>query len=190
MLDVDGVLANFQKGYHQLANELFGHSIEPDFLPPTWDWLENVIGSQQVSEIWRKIRQSGSFWENLEPLITLDQIKDLRQVGWDNEIYYVTSRVGHYPRKQTERWLERWSFAQGPVVISHRKADAANALAADYTIDDKAGNVLAVYYNSPKTRKVYVLDTPYNQFSPNVMGNRVRRVSNFSSFLSDVKEGT
>lgn len=75
------------------------------------------------------------------------------------------------------------------VLISTRKADAANALGADYTIDDKAGNVLAVYYQSPANRRVYIRDHQFNRFDFEVMGKRLRRVKTVTEFLDDIEAG-
>lgn len=190
MWDVDGVLANFTHGYHSLANEMFDANISLE-QPPTWDWLEDTIGSEKVGRIWNRIKQDPNFWRNLPSLVD-DSIWD-RIVKLDADQYFVTSRVGETAKLQTEDWLfgRMWQFDPDlcpiTVVMSSRKADAANALKANYTIDDKLGNVLAVYYNSPPERRVYVYDTPYNQMDTRIAGNRVRRVSTVSQFLDDIE---
>jgi len=192
MWDVDGVLANFQRGYHKLANEMFGTKIDPDYVPDTWDWLEETIGSEKVDRIWNRIKQDKNFWAELDPLVSRDEQAKIRELTQHHTMYFVTSRVGATAKQQTERWLSIYfgvNLNTPTVLISTRKADAANALNADYTIDDKAGNVLAVYYNSPANRKVYVYDAPYNQFNSHTMGNRVRRVHTVAKFLKDIEEG-
>lgn len=192
MWDVDGVLANFQQGYHRLANRMFDVGVDETYVPPTWDWLQDTIGEDKVNRVWEHIRQSPDFWFELDPLVSREELTRIRELTRKHTMYYVTSRVGSTAKRQTERWLSMYVGADlntPTVLISTRKADAANALGADYTIDDKAGNVLAVYYNSPASRKVYVLDTPYNQFSNDVMGHRVRRVKSVKDFLDDIEKG-
>ena len=183
--DVDGVLASFQSAYHKLASNMFNVEIDPDYLPPTWDWLEQTIGKDKVSQLWEHIKQDRYFWADLPSLVsygTWQRICDL-----DALQYFVTSRVGKTAKVQTEEWLsERFCFTP-TVIVSDRKADAALALRSDYVIDDKAGNVLAVYYASPKNVKVYVLDAPYNKFSTDLVGKRVRRVTSVNQFLDDIE---
>lgn len=186
--DVDGVLANFDRAYHALANEMFGLSIPLEH-PPTWDWLEDTIGSDRVGRIWNHIKQDGSFWSELPLQCSAKEIARVAALDEEHTNYFVTSRVGKNPKIQTEYWLEKHGIVDPTVIVSSRKADAANALKAHYTIDDKAGNVLAVYYNSPPERHVYVYDTPYNQFDSRVVGSRVRRVNTVSAFLDDIEAG-
>lgn len=193
MWDMDGVLANFNKAYIGLANKMFDLSLNVEKKPDTWDELENTIGSDKVDRIWNHIKQSGDFWYKLESLATPEEWARIAQL--DANQYFVTSRVGQRVREQTDDWLfgqfvdTELDLPRYCVMVSSRKADSANALNANYTIDDKAGNVLAVYYNSPPERRVYVLDTPYNQFDTRTVGSRVRRVQTVSSFLDDIEGG-
>lgn len=191
MWDVDGVLANFTKGYHGLANEMFASELVGEIsaeAPPSWDWLEDTLGSERVGKIWNRIKQDRYFWQDLEPLVSEGEIRRISDLVDEADQYFVTSRVGQKIGYQTRAWLRHHFYIDSPaVIVSDRKADSANALKANYTIDDKAGNVLAVYYNSPKERRVYVLDTPYNQFDPKTVGSRVRRVSTVSQFLDDIE---
>lgn len=190
MWDVDGVLANFTDAYHELASDMFDVEI-PSGPPPTWDWLEETLGSEKIDRVWNHIKQDRYFWRDLAPLISdtdAERINYLQNNRVDQ--YFVTSRVGIAPKEQTEVWLRHHLFLEAPtVIVSSRKADAANALKANYTIDDKAGNVLVVYYNSPPERKVYIYDTPYNRFDPKVVGSRIRRVLTVSDFLDDIEAG-
>lgn len=184
-VDVDGVIANFQKGYLALANSMFGLDIPLDWLRPTWDAIPTEMTKDMDRKVWKAIVVDPTFWEKLEPLVSPTVIRDLHSLG---EVYYVTSRNGVDVLEQTKTWLWRQCFIPGPnVIVSKRKADAALALGATYMIDDKAGNCLATYYNSPKT-KVYVLDAPYNQFDHAVVGNAVKRVASFDAFVHDIRE--
>ena len=192
MWDLDGVLANFNKAYRSLANDMLWLALDVNARPQSWNELGDTIGAEDDDRIWNRIRQSPNFWRNLDSLATVDEWR--RIVDLDAVHYFVTSRPGKETLVQSQDWLfekfednagqppEEWS-----VFVSSRKADAANALGANYTIDDKAGNVLAVYYNSPPQRNVYVYDTPYNQFESSLVGSRVRRVATVSAFLDDVE---
>ena len=194
MWDMDGVLANFNKAYRQQTNRIVGTSLDPNEKPEFWDSVEMQIGSENDARVWNYIKNTDGFWRDLESLATIDELE--RMANLEATQYFVTSRVGKNPFQETYDWL-LYQFGEKveqfpsdwSVLISSRKADAANALKANYTIDDKAGNVLAVYYNSPPERKVYVFDAPYNQFDTRVIGGRVRRVGTVAAFLDDIEAG-
>lgn len=186
--DLDGVLANFTKAYHGLANEMFNADVTLTE-PPTWDWLEDQIGKKSVGEIWQRIKTDPQFWSNLEPLVSDDIIARIQKLEVEHDYVFVTSRPGIDTKTQTESWIRHHFGFNGTVIVSDRKADAANACRANYVIDDKAGNAIAVYYMSPKDRKTYLLDTPYNQFSPEVMGRGIRRIATVGEFLDDIEAG-
>lgn len=192
MWDVDGVLANFHASYTELANQMCDTSLSPNGVPKTWYSVRNVIGKDNDDRVWNHIKQSKTFWYDLAPLISYAEQDRIRHLSRSHTMYYVTSRVGATAKDQTERWLATYlgvALMTPTTIISSRKADAANALKANYTIDDKLGNVLAVYYNSPSERRVYVFDAPYNQLDQNTAGANVRRVSTVSQFLDDIEAG-
>lgn len=173
--DIDGVLADFVSAYQRLfvlttGRDLF-HCGDIDN-PPVWDWptLRGYTDEETVA-VWNVIKHDSVFWMNLaaieDNMNTLRLlIKDLEQ---RHEIYYVTSRLGDRPKRQTELWLAGWlryplnmSGCYPTVLISGAKGDVAKALKLDVYIDDNFDNVQAVAEKSPHTR-TYLLTRRYNE---------------------------
>lgn len=187
-VDVDGVLADFRRGWATLAAEKY--NVILPLQESSWDQLYGPPLEEGWSDqMWEHIRQSRTFWGSLWSLLSEYETLKLRQLMLDHTFYFVTSRVGKTAKQQTEVWLDHVLGLHylPTVIISKRKADAANALDADYVIDDKPGNVLATYYLSPPNRKIYIRDHPFNQFDHEVAGKRIRRVTSFASFLFDIE---
>lgn len=188
-IDVDGVLADFRRAWADLVYQRYG--IEVPLNETSWDELfapTGGPGGEVTKALWNNIKQREDFWLRIPSLLTDSEVSQLREVLRDHSVYFVTARPGKYAKRGTELWLDTW-FDWPTVIISSRKADAANALNANYTIDDKPGNVLATYYQSPPDRKIYIRDHPFNQFDHQVAGRRIRRVRTLGEFLTDVQEG-
>lgn len=186
VFDCDGVLADFNGGFRRLAHEMFGTPVEVDPGNFTWDNYGGGITDDQVDRVWNRIKQDRYFWWSLEPLTdseTRDRICRLDEI---HDLYFVTSRVGLYPKRQTAEWLYQMGIEQPSVIVSNRKGEICAGIGADYCIDDKAGNAVYVAYHSGRTRS-YILDAPYNRFDQTALGTKVRRVKSVSEFLDDVE---
>jgi uncharacterized HAD superfamily protein len=179
MFDIDGVLADFQAGYHRIEH-MRG-------LPQTevkvWDDLWN-------KEVWAEIRNSETFWWNLPPrqefLEDRSLFSDISTMRSRHEVYFVTSRPGVNVRMQTERWLNEQGIYKPTVILSTRKAEIASGIHATHSIEDKAGNAVMIAYANPKCES-YILDMVYNQFPHDVIGKRVKRVQTVRQFVEDCK---
>lgn len=184
VFDCDGVLANFNAGFRRLAHEMFGTSLECAE-KYTWDDYGGGITEDQVNRAWNRIKQEDWFWALLDPLATPEELDRIGRLEKEHDLYFVTSRVGKNPKRQTEDWLS--DVVRRPtVIVSSRKGEICAGIGADYCIDDKAGNAVYVAYHSPRT-KSYLLSAPYNLFPHEVLGSKVRRVKTVSEFLDDVE---
>lgn len=186
--DVDGVLADFRGAWRDLVKERYGYEITLN--ETSWDELYAPTGGphgKETNATWAFIRQSSTFWYDVNSLATMDDWQRIRNPEYEQ--YFVTSRPGQWAKWLTQTWLEDHGVVRPTVIISGRKADSANALGASYVIDDKPGNVLAVYYQSPPERKVYIRDHTFNRFDPDMVGRRIRRVATVAEFLDDVEAG-
>lgn len=175
MFDLDGVLADFYAGYNKIEHDL---GREPT-VTKTWDTWWN-------KDVWKHIRSSPTFWESLTSRVTAVTKDRIRYLTSGADVYYVTARPGVNVALQTRAWLNREITFGGNVVLSSRKAEFAQAVNADFAIDDKAGNAVAIAYMAPKTRS-FLLDTPYNQFPHDVLGRRVERVPTVNEYLDAVE---
>lgn len=176
--DIDGVLASFTSGFQKLADAMGKDPTDPRVIGTTPD-----DGDQ---ELWAVIRASETFWLTLPALVISSEFKRIGALAESEIVYFVTNRVGLKVKQQTEQWLSGYGVWHPTVIISASKGEAAKVLGADYAIDDKAGNAVAISYMSRSTRS-YLLDRPRNQFDHNVLGNKVIRVKTVGAFLDAVE---
>ena len=170
--DVDGVLAAFIPAYQRLVIEHAGglNLFHPgdDKEPPVWNWPElRGYGKVTVGKVWDTIKTSHDFWMNLGEA---PGCSTLRMVILDllrrHEVYFITNRMGHNAKWQTEQWLRIHLGIDLPtVLLTADKGLVARALSLDCYIDDYIYNAFGVIEQSPRTR-MYLLDLPYNRVSP------------------------
>lgn len=189
MFDVDGVLADFVLGFTRLAHEL-SNGMTPVFSHTDscqWDFDPAIFSRDLVGAVWTRIRSDSSFWSSLPLLASELDLQRIARLLRDVDGYFVTNRSGVDPRGQTMLWLRYYGIPAPTVLISDRKAEIAAGLRADYSIEDKPGSAVMISYWSPTT-KSFLVDRPYNQFDPNVLGSRVTRVPTVAEFLTQVEE--
>lgn len=173
--DIDGVLANFLAGYRQVQTFLGQAPTRGNRWDDYWD-----------RDVWNVIKQDSFFWESLPEQATRDEFKRIERMQDQHDIYFVTSRPGLYPKRQTEHWLMSQGISRPTVILTSRKGQFAEAVGVTHSIEDKAGNATYVAYQSPKTQS-FLLNRPYNQFDQNVLGSKVVRVDSVSEFLDQVE---
>lgn len=168
-IDVDGVLADFNRAYGNLTIEIADENKFPTGwredknFPTTWSWPEASGYSKEVMhEVWRTIKTSYTFWISLDPLPDFD--KDLlNALIAAHETYFITARPGWLPKKQTEVWFAMNSVQDATVLISDKKGYAAAALDLDIYIDDKLENIIDVERTMGTGCHAYLINRPYNQ---------------------------
>jgi 5'(3')-deoxyribonucleotidase len=182
VLDCDGVLADFVRGFMTKANGIYGTPIYGTLEQKSWDKFEGLT-EEQVAWVWDEIKKDPEFWVNLKPLATrheFDKIIVMQRAGHD--IYFVTSRPGINTKRQTEQWLHYLGIAIPTVLVSSSKGEAAKVLGAHALLEDKAGNAVVTQYLSPKTVP-YLIDRQYNRYDSSVVGSKVKRVKSVAEFL-------
>lgn len=158
MIDVDGVLADWVFGFRKLAQGMYGVPLYGTMRQQSWTFPD--LNPKQVDHLWTLIKDSPDFWFDLKPL-PVNKLM-LAAVMAENTVYFCTSRPGETAKSQTEEWLFHQLLIVCPtVVICDRKGSFAEAVAADFAIDDRLENVLSIADYSPSTR-AYLLDRPYN----------------------------
>jgi len=164
--DIDGCLSNFNKGYRILFPDHDFPESSPDF-PPVWSWPEYYgVSKKAVSVAWKTIKNSKTFWEELESLPqaneALKALNKLRRKG-KNEVYFLTTRAGFDCKGQTWRWLKKRGFNDPTILISVQTPQAKGyvcaGLGVDVIIDDRALNLNNVH--APTRR--YLVDAAYNR---------------------------
>lgn len=182
-VDIDGVLAQFNESYIDLVIKVTGKDLFPPrpFAITTWNYPEAYgYSNEEVSAVWKAIIASRDFWRKLQPY---DDAKSFLRQLWqrDQEVYFITSRVGDHVREQTEFWLKHMGFYHPTVLISSEKGECCHALKVDFYIDDKNENCVDVAMKSPITYG-YMLARPWN--APQVAaGIDIPRIDNLDDFL-------
>lgn len=184
-LDVDGVLADFNAAYIDLVIEVTGKDLFPPrpFDIVTWSYPESYgYSNKEVSAVWKVISESKDFWLNLKPLEGAeDFLKGLDSIPYDDDIYFITSRIRSQVKFQTENWLWNHGFPESTVLISSEKGLCCKALKVTHYIDDKIENCEDVRDVSPST-KGYMLARPWNK---EVEG--VPRLNSLNEFMEVIK---
>lgn len=172
-IDVDGVVADFATAYAELLIFVSGEDKMPvgwrgnlDLFNPVWDW-ETLFGYEpaHISEAWEDHikRKNSVFWRTLEPLAgardALRRLNSLESAG-EIEVFFVTNRMGHRAKYQTEQFLYDHGINFPSVVIASYKAPVIAALNIEVFIDDKLENFDDM---DPEATRLYVCDAPYNR---------------------------
>lgn len=185
-VDVDGVLADFVRGFTAYGRQLYGkhvpviHTVDHR----GWDDFPELDAAQQHT-VWSYIRNSTCFWRMLEPCASVSVFNTLTALNAEIPLYFITNRPGIKTKQQTEGWLADHGVYNPTVVVTADKGYAVQGLGVTHYIDDKAGNAVFTKYQN-KQSKVYLLDRPYNQFPHDVLGKRVQRVKTVEEFLQEV----
>jgi hypothetical protein len=192
MLDIDGCLVDFVKGYTSLGNDYFDSPIFSVLDQQSWigpgapkPWDLNLTATQH-DFLWAKIKSSEIFWTQLNPLLQPSTYRAIDDLQRDHDLYFVTNRPGVDVKAQTEAWLSTHGIHEPSVILAHRKGDVATGIGANFALDDKAGNAVFMKYASPSTR-VYLLDRPYNLYNPQVIGSKVIRLPSVEEFINVVR---
>ena len=187
-IDCDGVLANFNHAFVELTVRVLGKDLYPGpagtFDIFTWNYPEFFgYTSSDVTKIWDHIKSDPDFWLNIPAYKNTKQamkvLANLQQSN--NDIYFITNRMGVNAKRQTEKWLDRFDMMPTTVLLSKEKGFCATALALDAYIDDKWENCVDVAMQND-TIKVFCMDQPWNHTK--VSDLKILRVSSILEMLS------
>ena len=164
--DIDGVLADFNKGFAKLFPNL-QVPLDSKIFPQLWDWPQALGASlDETHAAWEHIKKSHSFWEDLDPMDgALEAIRLLAEVSIDekHEVYFVTNRFGPTCQQQTTNWLCLYGMPEIGVwevivPLEETKAEVLAKIGADVFIDDRPDNLKGV----AATTTCYLFNMPYN----------------------------
>lgn len=157
-IDLDGVVANFTRGFTTLAKEM-------GKVPNAWDckdqdvWLFNTPpAARDIKEpawrfndhsVWEELRQRYNWWMTMPPLLTVGEVNQLNEAIAEHNIYFITSRIptlGYTAEKQSELWLESIGVnVHGARVLGAKaghKGLLCHAIGIEAFIDDHLANLL------------------------------------------------
>jgi 5'(3')-deoxyribonucleotidase len=188
-LDIDGVLADFNRSFIERVIQVTGKDLFPPrpFDIPTWDYPQAYgYTDAECAAVWEHIKQDPMFWYQLWPYDGALEFMAKLNSGV-HDFYFITSRPGINAKSQTENWIEfhnfglqTEAFSYPTVLISHDKGSCAKALNLDLYIDDRVENCLDVNVTSPTT-KVIMLARPWNIAQPGI--TRVETLDQFATFI-------
>jgi len=179
MFDVDGVLANFIEGFKYTYRRVHGYVLPIPYEDIRWDDLGDPA-------VWDVIKVSSGWWTLLRPIPESRVFKRINAMQNSHDVYFVTARPGLAVKQQTETWLRLQGIEDPAVILSSKKGETASVLGADFSVEDKAGNAVYISYQSPQT-KSFIVDRPYNQFDPQMIGSKVVRIKEIEQFLAAIE---
>ena len=199
-VDVDGIIANFQRDYQELFVKLTGESRWPGgipYAPPRWDYATHSdVGytKEEDAKVWKYIEESPNFWANLpgypDTQKSIDRLWNLQKSGHD--VYFITNRSGKTAKAQTESFIYQYTPSMLPpptVIVSAQKGLSCTAINASVYIDDKPSNCRDVIKARGLATKVFILDRTWNQEEDSKYIARVGSVDEMLDIVLPLREG-
>ncbi len=165
-LDIDGVFANFNKGWANLARELHGveYPAMDDTYPDKWHYWPDRLNKEQTQTVLDKI-EKGGFWSLLEPYPDAKKFMELAVLHSPIGIhtYFITQRNGRWVKWETELWLHALGVLNPTVLLVDKAEDKIpmlDALGIDAFMED---NLETAKLARASKAYVYLLDRPWNR---------------------------
>jgi len=149
--DIDGVLADFSKGHCGVLKDLYGLDIDPRACK-AWHWADWVDGltKEMEDKAWDAIFSDpkyATFWRDLDPLCTEQDIKRINDLAHRNIVSFVTTRAASGQHENvvvdTQGWLRDRRLHPWPntyLTGSGGKGARAQLLGTHIAIDDNGDN--------------------------------------------------
>jgi len=169
-IDLDGVLANFNRRFLDILNMQTGRNEVLRGDPQSFAWAQEQFGftDEQVDHAWEYINETkGLFWNTLAPFHgTVDALRRLRRLAWRKEVdvYFITFRSGQGVKEATEEWLDAMGFRNPTVILAAwgTKGVIAAALQLNVLVDDLP-DVLHSVWNIGAPTRTYLVKRDYNK---------------------------
>lgn len=169
-LDLDGVVFDFNSQFVQWARKMYSQLSCPNVdnrWPSKWNYLNDYLGHQEVSKLWRKVVHSPDFWRDCPAYWWSPDLLEAAYGRADN-IYFITSRPGNHVQRQTYMALmdvsQDVTHSGGVIPVLHPedKLPLLRDLKIDYFVDDKKETVAQALAECPNTQ-VACWDQPWNR---------------------------
>lgn len=159
--DIDGVLANFTRGFTKLGNKLFGTPVGSESNQQSWnfeEFPELQLTKERIDAMWRIAWDDPWFWAMLDPLNT----SVMSQINRISNRIFITNRLGIDAKKQSEYFLWKWGIDIPKVFLASDKVPVAIRQGVVAHIDDNMANCVALKTALPDAY-IAMLWTSYNQ---------------------------
>lgn len=142
--DLDGVLANFIKGFTQIAHKLHGTPVSDTPAHQSWmfeDFPELNLTTQQCKRVWDEgILNNPDFWADLDPI----NVSVMKRINAIPNKMFITNRAGINPHGQSVRFLRTWGIDNPLVVVAKAKGPVAIDYGVTAHIDDYYPNCVDI----------------------------------------------
>lgn len=190
VLDMDGVMACFIKGFLKLHKELHGYA-GPIIVDIS---VDNLVTKEQKTEIWKHIVKSPDFWETLPSLLTQQDREAIKWLVRKYTVYVFTCRASDTTSTewQTRNWLYKQFPGQNSIINNMSivalpfktiKAPILKGIGANVFLDDSVDQIEAAIAREIPTA---VLDRPYNKRIENEIAKRVNSVTEFAKWVDEL----
>lgn len=163
-IDIDGVLADFVKGFASLGETFKGTHREWKLNLDSWGL---GLTRAQEQEGWKLVTANPTFWLDLEVLNRFPQ----ERLAPMDVVYFITKRKetpGRSTAQDAAKWLRDKQGVELPTVLAlNNKGETCRTLAVNAFIDDKPENCWDVMEKSPTTLTC-LMDQPWNQWDTKI----------------------
>lgn len=187
--DVDGVLADFIRGFGDVARGLYGSMRVPeDFIPTDWNF-GNLLTKDELDTTWKAVAGIENFWEGLQFLPSAVVLRAFAQKT-SHDVWFVTSRVqgaGNTIALQTQHWMRNLGvdpyWYRGIITVdrSDAKIPIIQNVGITAFIDDYGPTVEAL--DQVQGVAGYLLDQPWNQDAK--VKNRVKTLEDYIAAIGN-----
>ena len=173
-IDLDGVLADFNRGFTILMNQVAGTRVTNPKLD-CWDWPNKYWPKADIDKAWVVIRGNPDWWRQLQPYEP-SRFHPLQQASLQgHELYFLTQRPGPGVKEATESWLISNGIYRPTVLMTPDKGPVAAGLHLDALVDDRPENIHDVL-NATLHTKCFIWDAPWNEEIYWPFVTRIRRM--------------
>lgn len=146
--DIDGVLANFTRGFTRIGHRLFGTPVGDSESQQTWNFEEfpelelDTEKAAYDGPIWTAIKTSPDFWATLDP----KNVSVMPRINRIQNKIFITNRPGIHTMEQSVHFLETWGIENPRVIVvsSYEKAAVAVKENVVAVIDDLYKNCVDI----------------------------------------------
>ncbi len=164
--DIDGVLANFTRGFTRIGHQIFGTPVGDSESQQTWDFHDfpelelDKEKSGFNGPIWTAVKTSPDFWANLDP----KNPSVMHRINAIQNKIFITNRPGIETLSQSVQFLESWGIEDPVVIVGHEKGPIAVRENVIAVVDDLWTNCFDIKKAMPNAY-VTMLYCAYNKFS-------------------------
>lgn len=172
-IDVDGVLADFNRPYVDVLCERAGqprYEYDPTRYPNRWAYEDDIVPPAVTKQFWKDQRNWNNatievegFWSSLPTLASHEDRCAIRRMAWEHDLFFISNRPLHL-RDVTEEWIQENICLMHPLVM-HSRAKGAMAVGLDLhaMIDDKPKNLHEIMSACGTSCVPILLDQPWNK---------------------------